>query len=304
MSFENFARAYGVDIRRLNPDGRIHRCPTLAHPRSDNGAYLWDGQRGWVQAWDGDGEIHWYDDPHARPPSGQALRERARQRVQEAERTRRRQERAAATAAELLKRCEADFHGYFRLKGFPKERGLVLRQYTRTKRLETGFAEMTSEDVLYVPMRGLERNALLGAQLIWWDAVERRWVKEMIAGMRAKGAVFRLGPSAVDETWLVEGYATGLSVLAALRQMHINAAVLVTFSAANLVHVAELIRGRVFVVADNDASGTGEATAKRTGRPYCLPPTVGWDANDWHTAAGLLPLCSAMTRARREEGRA
>jgi putative DNA primase/helicase len=304
VSFENFARAHGVDIRRLIPDGRIRRCPTLAHPRSDNGAYSWDGERGWVQAWDGDGEVHWYDDPHARPPSRQQLQERAQRRSEDAERVRRKQERAAAVASGLLQQCAVGTHGYLRLKGFHQERALVLPTYTRRKRVDDGFAEVTSCDVLTVPMRDLRTNELLGAQLIWWSALDRTWVKEMVAGMRAKGAVLRLGHPAARETWLVEGYATGLSVLAALRQMRTDAAVLVCFSAGNLVHVAEAIQGRAFVFADNDASCAGEAAARRTGLPYCMAPNEGMDANDWHTAAGLLPLCAAMTRARREEVRA
>ena len=49
MSFILFARAHGVDIEpsKLFPSDRIRRCGTVEKPRSGNGAYFWDGQRGW-----------------------------------------------------------------------------------------------------------------------------------------------------------------------------------------------------------------------------------------------------------------
>ena len=55
MNFIDFARTHGVDINptRLYPSDKIKRCPTLAKPRSDNGAYYWDGRRGWVMDWSG-----------------------------------------------------------------------------------------------------------------------------------------------------------------------------------------------------------------------------------------------------------
>jgi phage/plasmid primase-like uncharacterized protein len=49
--------------------------------------------------------------------------------------------------------------------------------------------------------------------------------------------VFFIGPIRCSERWLVEGYATGLSVRAALRELHREAQVVVCFSAFNLAHV-------------------------------------------------------------------
>ena len=51
-----------------------------------------------------------------------------------------------------------------------------------------------------------------GAQLIRWLSEERKWEKKMLPGMRAKGAVLRLGSAAPWLTILCEGYATGLSI--------------------------------------------------------------------------------------------
>ena len=48
MTFIDFARAHGVEIdpNRLYPSDRIKRCGTVERPRSGNGAYFYDGQRG------------------------------------------------------------------------------------------------------------------------------------------------------------------------------------------------------------------------------------------------------------------
>ena len=53
----------------------------------------------------------------------------------------------------------------------------------------------------------------------------------MLFGMR-KGASYRIGSARAAELWFVEGYATGLSVDAALKLCG-SAAVVVCFSASN-----------------------------------------------------------------------
>jgi len=69
MSFIDFARAHGVEIDhdKLYPSERIKRTGTVSKPKSDNGAYFWDGQRGWVMDWSGEARVVWYEDPHAKP---------------------------------------------------------------------------------------------------------------------------------------------------------------------------------------------------------------------------------------------
>ena len=69
MSFIDFARAHGVEIdyNKLYPSERIKRTGTVSKPKSDNGAYFWDGQRGWVMDWSGEARVVWYEDPHAKP---------------------------------------------------------------------------------------------------------------------------------------------------------------------------------------------------------------------------------------------
>jgi putative DNA primase/helicase len=168
-------------------------------------------------------------------------------------------------------------------KGLPDAQGLCL-----------------PDGALLVPMRSMHTNELQGAQVIRWLPELFKWEKKMIPGMKAKGAVLRLGKAV--ETILCEGYATGLSIERAARQLRLSAAVLVCFSDSNMVHVAQMLKGPALVFADNDESGAGERAAKATGLPYCIAPTVGWDANDWHVKDGLLPVCAAILKVRQEMG--
>jgi phage/plasmid primase-like uncharacterized protein len=283
--FIAFARGCGLDITAAHPSDRIRRCATLAHPNSKNGAYLWDGERGWAMAWDGDGEIHWFGGSREWTEDDKAKwkAERDRERAKSAHK----HEQAAKRAAELLRDCELRPHGYLKLKGFPEHKALCL-----------------SDDTLVVPMRDVQSNALRGTQMIRWLPDERRWEKKMLPGMRAKGAVLRLGPPKSRETILCEGYATGLSIEAAANQLRLNASVFVCFSDSNMVHVAPFVRRPAYVFADNDASEAGERAAKATRLPYCMADVVGWDANDLHHERGLMAVCSALHEARIDVGAA
>jgi putative DNA primase/helicase len=279
--FISFARAHGVLINRLEDSGRIRRCGTVEHPKSTNGAYLWDGQRGFVFAWDGDAEPHWFNDPHAKPWTDEEKRAFATR--QEAERRKKveRYRAAAAYAQDLIQSAKLDEHGYFQYKGLPDARGLVL-----------------PDGKLFVPMRSLT-GALQGGQTIHWDHEERKYEKMMLSGMRAKGAVLRLGSNRAMETILCEGYVTGLSIEMAVRQLRLSASVLVCFSDSNMVFVAPSVTGRKYVFADNDASGAGEKAAKQIGLPYCMSDRIGEDANDLHKRAGLLTVCQLLIAVRR-----
>ena len=68
-NFIDFARAHGLEIDpgRLYPSDKIRRCGTVEKPRSGNGAYFYDGQRGWVFDWSGAAQTIWYNDPNAKP---------------------------------------------------------------------------------------------------------------------------------------------------------------------------------------------------------------------------------------------
>lgn len=283
-TFIDFARAYGVDIDpgRLVASERIRRCGTIDKPRSTNGAWFWDGMRGWVFNWATEARVQWWQDPHAKPWTGDeknawAARRRAADQMQVD-----RQRAAARHAAELISTSVPGEHNYLVMKGFPKAQGMVL-----------------SDGALLVPMRNLQTNELQGAQLIRWVDLDRAYEKKMLPGMKAKGAVFRLGNRGAQETFLAEGYSTGLSIEAALRSIGSGASVLVCFSAGNLEHVAPQIKGRAYVFADNDKSGTGEDAAKATGLPYCMADEVGMDANDLHKRDGLMAIVKKIMDVRR-----
>ena len=185
---------------------------------------------------------------------------------------------AADLSQKLINACERKTHYYLNSKGLPEAIGLV------------------ADDVLIVPMRNLQTNAIQGAQTIEW--VDGAWQKKMVLGMRAKGAVLRLGNKNALETFLCEGYATGLSIEMALSRLRLNASVLICFSDSNLAYVASMLTGKVFVCADNDVSGAGEKAAKKTDYPYLMAPTIGDDFNDHHQSAGLMALCGLIMRLR------
>jgi putative DNA primase/helicase len=287
MSFVTFARAHGVEIdaNRLVASDKIKRCPTTEKPKSTNGAYFWDGSRGWVFAWDGEARTQWYDDPNAKPWTDEEKRAWAVRRRTAAVEQERKYESAALRAAVMLRATSPGPHDYLIRKGLPRNEGLVL-----------------PDGELLVPMRNLATNELQGAQVIRWLPEEMKWEKKMVPGMRAKGAVLRLGLKTAPETILCEGYATGLSIELAARQMRLNASVLVCFSDSNMVYVSGLLtKGKRIVFADNDKSGAGERAARETGLPYCMSEIEGEDANDVHVRGGLMPVCSLLMKARTQE---
>ena len=187
--------------------------------------------------------------------------------------------KASARAAALIKACGIGTHPYLAEKGFPEARALI-----------------AEDGALVIPMRDCVSDAISGAQVV--RLVDNAWEKKMLHGMRAKGASLRIGNHRASETWLVEGYATGLSVDAALKLLRLSASVLVCFSAHNLTHVASLVPGRRFVFADNDVSRAGETAAISTGLPYVMSPTLGQDANDFHQSDGLIAVAKLIMEAR------
>jgi putative DNA primase/helicase len=283
VSFVDFARAHGVEIdsSRLYAGERIRRCGTVDKPRSTNGAYFWDGQRGWVFNWSGEARVQWWQDEAAKPWTDAEKRAWAVKRQHAQALAERKQEDAAFRAQMLLRAAVPGKHDYLMRKGLADAQGLVL-----------------PDGPLLVPMRSLS-GELVGAQLVQLNDERTAWAKKMLPGMKAKGAVFRIGPKTASETVLCEGYATGLSIERAARQLRLNAAILVCFSDSNMAHVATLTKGRRYVFADHDKSGAGERAADQTGLPYCMSPIEGEDANDLHARAGLMAVCQQLMEVRK-----
>lgn len=281
-TFIDFARAHGVEIdpARFYSSEKIHRCGTVEKPRSNNGAWFWDGQRGWVMDWSGDARTVWYQDPNARPWTDQEKRDWMLKRQTANAQKDSAYELAAQRADVVLRSAKMDTHAYLTIKGFPDMKGLVL------------------DDKLLIPMRNVVTNKLQGYQEIWWDAPNMRYEKKMLHGMRAKNAVLYMGERSAPEAWLVEGYATGLSLHAALRSVGLKASVVVCFSASNLVAVADQIKGKRYIYADNDVSLTGQKSAEQTGLPWTMSDTVGYDANDDHAKTGLFSVVKKIMDLR------
>ncbi|UOF78401.1 primase-like protein [Caudoviricetes sp.] len=284
MSFIDFARAHGVaiDPSRLYASEKIRRCGTVEKPRSGNGAYYWDGERGWVMDWSGEARVIWYEDPHAKPWTDEEKRAWAAKRASAATEQEKKYERAAFQADVTLRSAKYSEHPYLVIKGFKETRGLVL------------------DDKLLIPMRNVSTNRLQGYQSIRWDMEARKYEKKMLTGMRAKNAVLYLGARDANECWLVEGFATGLSVRHALRSVGIPASVVICFSASNMIQVADQIKGNRFIFADNDESKTGENAAMATGLPWTMADTVGWDANDLHMNDSLFSVVAKIMECRQK----
>ena len=278
MSFIDFARGHGVEIdySQLYPSERIKRCGTTEKPRSGNGAYFWDGERGWVMNWSGEARVVWYEDPHAKPWTDEEKRLWVEKRRSQQSDQQRKYDQVALQADIMLRSAKVDNHAYLQYKGFSDEKGFVLN------------------DKLMIPMRNVVTNKLQGYQQIYWDLEKRTYEKKMLTGMRAKNAVFCIGSRTADEFWLVEGYATGLSVYHALKSCGMTASVVVCFSASNLVQVADQLKGKRFVFADNDESMTGQKSAEATGLPWTMADQVGYDANDLHMKDGLFAVVSKI----------
>ena len=285
MRFIDFARLNGVEIdpNRLYASDKIKRCGTVEKPKSGNGAYFWDGERGWVMDWSGEARVIWFEDPHAKPWTDEEKRAWASKRASAASDQDKKYEQAALQADITLRSAKYDHHPYLEIKGFKETRGLVL------------------DDKLLIPMRNVVTNKLQGYQSIRWDIDERKYEKKMLHGMRAKNAVLTLGNRDVGESWLVEGFATGLSLKYALKSVGIPAAVVICFSASNLIQVADQVAGQKYVFADNDESKTGEKSAISTGLPWTMADTVGWDANDLHQRESLFAVVAKIMELKKKE---
>lgn len=284
MSFIDFARANGVDIdiSRLYPSENIKRTGTVEKPKSTNGAYYWDGQRGWVFDWSGASTVIWYENPNAKPWTEEEKRAWMDRRRSQQSDQQKRYEKVGLQAEAILKSAKLDHHNYLEYKGFKDEKGLVLG------------------DKLLIPMRNVVTNKVTGYQSIVFDYTTHKYDKKMLLGMRARNSVLLIGDRKGEEFWLVEGYATGLSLHQALRSCGLKASVVVCFSASNLVAVADQIKGKRFIFADNDASETGQKAAESTGLPWTTADEQGWDANDLHIKSGLFNVVAKIMELKRK----
>jgi putative DNA primase/helicase len=267
MRFVDFCKLHGVLIDWEPPIGIWKRYPTEDKPMHRNGAVCFMGTHGHVQNWATMTEPETW---HADGDSG-VDPNKARKAVEAAHRDiRDRQEKAAKNAAHILHQCQIGFHPYLASKGFKDEQGHVWKTPDGLK--------------LVIPMR--VGHHLVGCQIINEDSS-----KKFLYGQRTSGAAFTFdnkGPNI-----LCEGYVTALSIKAAMKALKRRYTLHVCFSAGNMKKVADTLPGG-FVVADNDASVTGERTAREIGWPYWMPDAVGMDANDIHQRDGLFAFSQSL----------
>ena len=220
----------------------------------------------------------WRDDEkHASAPpallQARKLEAQARQ-TQEGQERERLAQAAAKKAGWILHQTLMEEHAYLHRKGWPEARGNV-------------WHPDEEQNLLCIPMRIDE--ALVGLQMI-----DRDGGKRYLSGQRtseAEHVISNNGRGAAD--WFCEGYATGLSLRECLHALRLRYRIHITFSAGNLAKVAAKY-GTGYVVADRDASVTGERAAQKTGLPYLLPEAGDW--NDQHQAMGTFQASQALRR--------
>ena len=272
MTFEDFAKVYGLMLNSVIP-GKWVSVPTEDHPRKRNGRYKLMGSVGWVQNWATMSKPEmWRSDSAPAIDWKQAQRAADQKRVEDAR-------KAAQKAGWIMHQTELDRHPYLARKGFPDELGNVW--------------ERDGDRLLVVPMR--IEGRLVGCQLITQEGQ-----KKFLSGQKTKRASFVLDAKGVPI--FVEGYATALSVRAAMKAIKVRYTIHTCFSAGNIKQVAGAVPGGV-VIADKDLNGVGEQAASETGKPYWVSDTVGEDFNDFHIRVGLFHASSSLRKFLFENAR-
>ena len=247
MTFQQFAQDNGLIIDHL-VHGRWTRVPTVDHPHSRNGAYIYDGSSGAVQNWAVHEKPVRYrgkHDPQWREKAVTAVTDRKVE-----------NKKAASKAAWIMNQAIKKTHPYLASKGFPDAKGYVWN------------------GSLLIPMRIDQK--LVGLQMIKPDGV-----KHFLKGQITKGAEAIIDAKGVHI--LCEGFATGLSVRRALKAVNTRYTVHICFSAGNIKEMAKKYADCV-IVADHDKVGI--RVAKESGRPFWVSPNPKEDFNDYELRVG------------------
>ena len=270
MEFLNFCQSLGIIVNSPPPVGVWKRYPTVDHPRKRNGAVKFMGDHGFAQNHALDTEVSVWKDESVTEGAKRDFQKIADHAEQERVRM---QKQAASKAAAILNLCNFGKHEYLKAKGFPDEEGNVYL--------------VEGRQVLVIPMR--LNGALVGCQMIDMDGT-----KKFLYGQRTAGAEFCFNNK--GHHILCEGYATALSIRAAMKSLKRRYTLHVCFSAGNMKKVASTLDGGL-VVADNDASSTGERIAREIGWEYWMSDVVGEDANDTHQRLGLFKFSQSLLKS-------
>jgi phage/plasmid primase-like uncharacterized protein len=276
MDLLTFCRLHGILINHIPPIGVWKRFPTEDHPRSSNGAVKYMGNYAHVQNHAVMLEpVTWKSvDVYTFDPK--VLAKQARE---QDDRTAKVQQEAAAKAAWIVNQCQTAKHDYLQAKGFADEQGLVWVK--------------DEIKLLVIPMR--INNRIVGCQLI-----DVEGDKKFLKGQKTSNAAMIFDNKGIHV--LCEGYATGLSVKAALKSMKRRYTIHVCFSAGNMVKIAKALPAG-FVVADHDKvnqqTGTraGHVAVQQIGWPSWMSEVEGEDANDAHQRLGLFRFSQSIVRS-------
>lgn len=202
-----------------------------------------------------------------------------------AEEKRRQAQDAAAIAERLVAAASMQTHEYLASKGFPDEAVLVAEAEAVIKIAGKYLVPEGGKSAIVMPAR--IGTSIRSVQLIW-----EAGSKKFLVNGETSGASHRIATG--RDSWLCEGFATGLSLRTVLKSLRHQATILCCFSASNIEKVASHAQGRTFIAADNDKPieqfdglGTGEFYARRSRIPFFMPPTLGDDFNDFHQRDGI-----------------
>jgi putative DNA primase/helicase len=304
MTLEEAISRACASVGVVPPRGRIDmrkwvKADTTGKNGKGDGRIICDDERVTVVNWQtGDKATVWLKEERTVEDKKRYAQQRQDDRKHDEERAR----RAAGVAAQIIATAKPGQHPYLARKGFASEMPLVVEAAEVARIGGDYLVPEGGRSAIAVPARvGL---AVKSVQLIWSDGT-----KKFLFGGAMGGAYHRLASGGV--TWLCEGYATGLSLRAALKGLSRRDTVLVCFSASNIAKVAQSISGRCLIAADHDAPpaakpeqfnglGAGEFYAIKAGRPYFMPPGLGMDVNDMHQASGIFAVQKMIATKFRE----
>jgi putative DNA primase/helicase len=236
-TFDEFLRGLGLTPRTVSADSKWRRCPTTSHPKKRNGSYKLDssGSIGWAQDWA----------TMEQPAQWTAMGENGAPVRVNQEEMRENHRQAMAKQAEAIRRAQEFYRVAAPLRGghpYLERQGLDM----------TGCfgIRLDAEGWIVVP-------AWRDRQLVSYQRISPTGEKRFAPGCPIQGSSYVIERRGATVTVLVEGWATGLAVYAAMR----DARVIVGWHASNLALAPGTVRGWRAVAADND-----HQTAERIGR--------------------------------------
>ena len=283
MDFLSFCAAHGVLLSSIPDHGRWHRVPTDDKPRSRNGAVKFLGDIGFVQN-------------HATMETVAVWRpekEYVAPKIDGAVIARKR----AAERQALIQATQSARKFY--LNCVPLKGG---HPYLTAHELSMAGCfglKLDRDGWLVIPVL---RNGLISVQRISPEGEKKFWY-----GASVKGGSYTIERPGASLTVLVEGFATGAAIFAAVPLSRI----VVCFNAGNLSKVSIPIQGMAVVAADNDYQTEGrlgrnpgleaaQAVAEALGCGVAAP--TGINGTDWADFRQETVAARLADRGKQREG--